>query len=79
VNAAGLEAALHAVGIDCVVEAQGGLAVLVPRAGVAATMVEPATRRDIAALALAHGFTHAALELTDDAGDGAALRRHQST
>lgn len=81
-SADALEQALRALGVDGRVEARGGLALLVPRAG-AGALADGSLRRRAAALAREHGFTHLALEIVDarDAGDddapgdGAALHR----
>ena len=66
-SAAALEAALHAVGIDCAVEAREALAILVPRDDTCdLSRVE---RRELALrLGREHGFTHVAIELTPTSG-----------
>ena len=72
-NAAALEDALRALGVDCFVEAHGRLAVVVPRGAVDFT--DPARRQAALRLVTEHGFTHLALELvdaTDDARERAA-------
>ena len=83
-SAESLERALRAEGIDCVVEAQERLAVIVPGPrGLDLTSAE--LRRRALALLPEHGFTHLALELvpppesaastTTAAGRGATLSR----
>ena len=80
-SAESLESALRAEGIDCVVEAQERLAVIVPGPrGVDLSSAE--LRRRALELLPAHGFTHLAVELTaplldaDSAAErGAPLRR----
>ena len=74
-DALGLAAALAERGMGCVVEARERLAVLVA-SGEWPALAEAAERRVLHRLAVAHGFTHVALELdddgaSDDAGDGA--------
>jgi hypothetical protein len=77
-GARALEEALRRLGVSGRVEARERLAVLVPRAGIAA-LADAATRRQAASLAREHGFTHLALELLDEpadaCGDGAAVHR----
>jgi hypothetical protein len=81
VSAESLEAALRTEGIDCVVEAQERLAVIVPGPrGVDLSSAE--LRRRALELLPAHGFTHLAVELlapplaVDPAAErGAPLRR----
>jgi hypothetical protein len=73
-SAEGLAAALRDLGVDCAIEARGKLAVLL-LAGDAAPLERDEGRRAALALLGAHGFTHLALELFDDAGDGAPLPR----
>ena len=71
-NAVALSAAIANLGIDCALEARGGLALLLPTGdGVAALQVDE-TRRAVLALAKAHGFTHVAIELPSE-------RRESST
>lgn len=72
-SAAALEAALHAAGMPCGVEARETLAVLTIAAA-ASRFADDALRRRALALAREHGFTHVALELLD-AEDRAALPR----
>ena len=72
-SAEGLAAALRDLGVDCAVEARGKLAVLL--AGDASPLERDDVRQAALALLGPHGFTHLALELLDDAGDGASLPR----
>lgn len=72
-SAVALEAALAELGIHGRVEAEGALAVLSLRDGM--RLADPQTRDAVIALATRHGFTHVALELSDDPPDGAALPR----
>ena len=76
-DAAGLEGALRERGIACVVDAVGRLAVIVPGPG-GLDLTDGELRRGALALLPAYGFTHLALELTDDArgAPSAPLRRH---
>ena len=84
-DAAALEQALRALGVDCLVEAHGRLAVVVPRAGAdCSEFTDPARRQAALRLVTEFGFTHLALELVDAtdvrervADDGAALHRDQ--
>ncbi len=73
-SAADLEAALAAMGIHGRIEADGPLAILSITDG--SRLADPATRDAVVALAARHGFTHIALELTDDPADGASLSGH---
>jgi hypothetical protein len=75
-DAAGLERALQALGIPCVVDAVERLAVIVPGPG-GIDMSDAQRRRRALGLLEAHGFTHLALELTDapELTRGAAVRR----
>ena len=71
-NAVALAAAIAELGIDCALEARGGLALLLPTPeGVAALQVDE-SRRAVLALAKEHGFTHVAIELPSE-------RRRSST
>jgi len=71
-NAVALAAAVAELGIDCALEARGGLALLLPTPeGVAALQVDE-SRRAVLALAKEHGFTHVAIELPSE-------RRRSST
>ena len=65
-NAVALAAAIAELGIDCALEARGGLALLLPTPeGVAALQVDE-SRRAVLALAKEHGFTHVAIELPSE-------------
>ena len=65
-NAASLAAAVAALGIQCSLEARGGLALLMPVPDSVARLQEPETRRAVLALAREHGFTHVGIELPND-------------
>lgn len=66
-SAAALEAALHALGIDCAVEARDALAILVPRDH--ACDLSRLEQRELALrLGREHGFTHVAIELAPTSG-----------
>ena len=69
-----LEASLRALGIECRVDAIERLAVLIPTGAVTA-LEDARIRRAAAGLLRAHGFTHLALEIVDDAPERAALHR----
>jgi hypothetical protein len=60
-----VEAALRALGVRCTVEARGNLAVVIPTPGERA-LEDADVRRAVLAALRACGFTHAAVELTDD-------------
>jgi hypothetical protein len=65
-NAVAFAAAVAKLGIDCALEARGGLALLLPTPqGVAALQVDE-SRRAVLALAKEHGFTHVAIELPSE-------------
>ncbi|HJU90696.1 MAG TPA: hypothetical protein VJ672_14995 [Gemmatimonadaceae bacterium] len=70
-SAQALEAALAAMGLHARVEAEGPLAILTIADG--SRLADGITRDAVVALARQHGFSHVALELTDDPGDGASL------
>jgi len=65
-NAAALAAAIAELGIQCSLEARGGLALLLPIPESVATLQSPETRAVVVALARQHGFTHVAIELPSD-------------
>jgi hypothetical protein len=65
-NAATLAAAIAALGVQCSLEARGGLVLLMPVAASVAKLQEPETRRAVLALAREHGFTHVGIELPGD-------------
>jgi hypothetical protein len=71
-NATALAAAIAALGVQCSLEARGGLALLTPVPESIEKLQAPETRRTVLALAREHGFTHVAIELPSDrrrAGD----------
>jgi hypothetical protein len=75
-RASALASALAALGLAASVEADGALASIAlhgARASSDAPLVDAETRRAIIGAARAHGFTHVALEIADDA----PLRRDQ--
>jgi hypothetical protein len=57
------EAAVRALGVRCVVEARGNLAVLIPSPD-DRSLDDPEHRRRVLAALRERGFTHAAVELT---------------
>jgi len=65
-NAAALASAIAELGVQCSLEARGGLALLQPVQESVASLQSPETRRAVLALARAHGFTHVAIELPKD-------------
>ena len=65
-NAASLAAAVAALGIQCSLEARGGLALLMPAPASVERLQDPDTRRAVLALAREHGFTHVGIELPSD-------------
>ena len=65
-NATALAAAIAELGVQCALEARGGLALLLPAAESVATLQAPEVRRAVLALAREHGFTHVAIELPSD-------------
>lgn len=65
-NAAALAAAIAELGLQCTLEARGGLALLLPVAESVAALQSPETRRTVLALAREHGFTHVGIELPSD-------------
>lgn len=67
-NAAALAVAIAELGIQCSLEARGGLALLMPVAESVGALQSPETRDTVLALARAHGFTHVAIELPGDRG-----------
>lgn len=64
-HAAALAAALEHLGLPCSVEPRERLAVLRAPERIARQLTDIETRRDMIALAKAHGFTHVAVELTE--------------
>ena len=71
-NAASLAAAIAALGVQCTLEARGGLALLLPVSASVAKLQEAETRRAVLALAREHGFTHVGIELPNDRRGGGA-------
>jgi hypothetical protein len=65
-NAAALAAAIAELGVQCSLEARGGLALLMPVEESISALQSPDTRRAVLALARQHGFTHVAIELPND-------------
>ena len=65
-NASALAAAIAELGLECDIEARGGLVLFLPTAGSVAKLAEEETRRAALALAREHGFTHVAIELPND-------------
>ena len=65
-NAAALAAAIAELGVQCTLEARGGLALLLPVPESVAALQLPETRRTVLALVREHGFTHVAIELPSD-------------
>jgi hypothetical protein len=69
-NASALAAAIAELGVQCVLEARGGLALMLPTQPGVEKLQDPDTRRAVLALARQHGFTHVAIELPHDGRDG---------
>jgi hypothetical protein len=65
-NATALAAAIAELGVQCSLEARGGLALLLPVTDSVLALQSPDTRRAVVALARQHGFTHVAIELPSD-------------
>ena len=65
-NAAALASAIAELGLQCALEARGGLALLLPVPESVTALQSPETRRAVLALARTHGFTHVAIELPKD-------------
>lgn len=63
-DAEAFASALHAMDLACGVEARARLALLVADAETVGRLAADATRREVIALARAHGFTNVAVELT---------------
>ena len=75
-DASAFASALRTLDLACTVEARARLALLVADAAAAARLAAPDTRREVIALARAHGFTNVAVELTPTPGrPGAPLLR----
>lgn len=71
-DASAFAAALRSLDLACVVEVRARLAVLVTDTDNVGRLAEPATRREVIALARAHGFTNVAVELTPTPGRSGA-------
>jgi len=71
-NAAALAVAISQLGVECVLEARGGLVLLLPVATSVEKLQDQNTRRAVLALARQHGFTHVALEMPDERRDDGA-------
>lgn len=68
--------ALRALDLVCAVEGRARLALIVTDADTARSLAEPTRRREVIALARAHGFTNVAVELSATPGrTGASLLR----
>ena len=65
-NAAALATAIAALGVQCSLEARGGLALLMRVQASVAKLQEPDIRHAVLALAREHGFTHVGIELPND-------------
>ena len=65
-NVVALATAIAELGIDCALEARGGLALLMPTPEGAAALQVDESRRAVLALAKEHGFTHVAIELPSE-------------
>lgn len=63
-DASAFASALRALDLVCAVEARARLALIVTDADTVARLAAPARRREVIALARAHGFTNVAVELT---------------
>ena len=70
-NASALAAAIAALGVQCALEARGGLALLLPVPASVERLQDQETRRAVLALARQHGFTHVAIELPNERRGGA--------
>lgn len=68
-TASALAAAIAALGLQCALEARGGLALLLPVPESVELLQRPETRRAVLALAREHGFTHVAIELPNERRD----------
>jgi hypothetical protein len=71
-RAEALADALRAAGVPCDVEPRAGLAIVTTTFADSARLTESAARREIIALAKAHGFTHVAVELDARSADAGA-------
>jgi hypothetical protein len=73
-NATALAAGIAALGIQCALEARGGLALILPVVESVARLQDQETRRAVLALARQHGFTHVAIELPEERRDDGATK-----
>jgi hypothetical protein len=76
VNREAFEGELAQRGLPVRVESRERLAVLVPFSG-APALTGDTLRRDVQSLAVKHGFTHVAIELTEEWCSRAAVPRSQ--
>lgn len=74
-NATALAADLAKLGLQCALEARGGLALLLPQSDSVARLEKDETRRAVVALAKQHGFTHVAIELPSERRQSSATDR----
>jgi hypothetical protein len=65
-NATALAAAIARLGVQCTLEARGGLVLLLPVKASVEALQSPDTRRAVLALCREHGFTHVGIELPSD-------------
>jgi hypothetical protein len=65
-NATALAAAIAQLGVQCSLEARGGLVLLLPVKASVEALQSPDTRRAVLALCREHGFTHVGVELPSD-------------
>lgn len=70
-DASALASGLQMLGVQCTLETRDGLALLITGASAAAGLHEPEIRRSVLALAGQCGFTHVAVELSDDHANAA--------
>jgi hypothetical protein len=71
-----LASALDGIGVPCRVESRARLAILSTSTAIAQQLAALELRREVVALAKAHGFTHIAVELSESpSGSGAPLLR----
>jgi hypothetical protein len=73
-NAEALATAIAELGLNCDIEARGGLVVFLPAADSVAKLAEEEMRRAALSLARQHGFTHVAIELPNDRRTGAPTK-----
>jgi hypothetical protein len=65
-NATALAAAIAQLGVQCSLEARGGLVLLLPVKASVEALQSLDTRRAVLALCREHGFTHVGVELPSD-------------